>query len=181
MHKTGGKQQPQIEGSLIGTAQNPPPPQHQTNPTHINQHIPQHRPTRANLTIATLNVKGRTTLSCGPGPISKWTSINRTMQEKHIGILCVQETHLTDEYVTQINTLFNKCLLVLNSPDPTHSSNSAGVAFVINKELINTESAELTTLIPGQAIHLSITWHGSQKISIVNIYAPNAPSEHPPF
>jgi exonuclease III len=71
--------------------------------------------------------------------------------------------------------------VTLNSPDPTCSSNSAGVAFVINKELINTKSAELTILIPGRAIHLSITWHGSQKISIVNIYAPNAPSEHPPF
>ena len=103
------------------------------------------------------------------------------MREKHIGILCLQESHLTAEYVTQINTLFDKRICVLNSADPTRPSNSIGVAFVINKEIINTDSAECTTLIPGRAIHLSITWHSTQKISIINIYAPNAAVEHPPF
>ncbi|KAG1841799.1 hypothetical protein DFJ58DRAFT_718100 [Suillus subalutaceus] len=53
-------------------------------------------------------------------------------------------------------------MLVLNSSDPTRTGNSAGVAFVLNKEKINTSDAKMTTLIPGRAIALTIKWHGQK-------------------
>ncbi|KAG2148795.1 Endonuclease/exonuclease/phosphatase [Suillus clintonianus] len=70
---------------------------------------------------------------------------------------------------------------MLNSQDPTRPGNSAGIAFVLNKEMINTSEAKLTVLIPGRAIALSIKWHNEKIIKILNIYAPNNHSEHPTF
>ncbi|KAG0694783.1 Endonuclease/exonuclease/phosphatase [Suillus ampliporus] len=59
------------------------------------------------------------------------------MREEKIGILCLQETHLSDEHERQIESLFSRRLLVLNSQDPSRPGSSAGVAFVLNKEMIN--------------------------------------------
>ncbi|KAG1722167.1 uncharacterized protein EDB91DRAFT_1240241 [Suillus paluster] len=71
--------------------------------------------------------------------------------------------------------------MVLNTNDPTRPGNSAGVAFVLNKELTNTASAKMKTLIPGHAATLSLKWHNNENINILNVYAPNNTSEHPSF
>ncbi|KAG2140059.1 Endonuclease/exonuclease/phosphatase [Suillus clintonianus] len=128
-----------------------------------------------------LERSGRASPSLGTGQITKWTVINQMMREKKIGILCLQETHLTTEHETQIDSLFSRRLVVLNSKDPDRPSCSAGVAFVINKEMINVSSAKLTTIIPGRAIALSINWHNEKKIRILNVYAPNNLNEHAEF
>jgi hypothetical protein len=75
---------------------------------------------------------------------------------KKIGILCLQETHLMNEHETQIESLYSRRLKVLNSGDPFCPGNSAGVAFVLNKEIINTTNAEITEIIPGRVI--AIQW-----------------------
>lgn len=103
------------------------------------------------------------------------------MRNQKIGILCVQETHLCPEHKTQIDSLYARRLHVLNSCDPTRPGSSAGVAFIINKEIINISNAKLHTIIPGRAIVLSITWHDNKLIKILNIYAPNNPTEHRDF
>lgn len=137
--------------------------------------------TRANMIIATLNMNGRASPSLGPNPISKWTLINQLMREQRIDILCLQETHLTQEHIDQIDTLFTRRLLVLNSSDPDRPGCSAGVAFVLNKEKLNITTAKMNVLIPGRAISLSINWHLNNNIRIANIYAPNNMTDHPPF
>ncbi|KAG2740666.1 DNase I-like protein [Suillus brevipes Sb2] len=81
----------------------------------------------------------------------------------------------------QIEALFSRRLKVLNSSDPNRPGNSAGVAFILNKEKLNTENAKLTVIIPGRAIALSLKWHNDSNINILNIYAPNNPQEHPSF
>jgi hypothetical protein len=86
---------------------------------------------------------------CGPGPISKWTAINRTMRAKHLGILCLQETHLSNEYTNQVDSLFTKQLLVYNSPDPDCPNISAGVIIIINKKLINPDATKQLSLSMG--------------------------------
>jgi len=101
------------------------------------------RKTRANIKIASLNVKGRTSTNLGPSQISKWATINREMRDQKIGILCAQETHLCPEHQTQIDMLYKRRIAVLNSSDPTRPGNSAGIAFILNKEIINTDSAKL--------------------------------------
>ncbi|KAG1758455.1 Endonuclease/exonuclease/phosphatase, partial [Suillus occidentalis] len=137
-------------------------------------------PARTSL-IATLNVRGRTTSQLGPGQTSKWPSINKLIREEKISIMCIQETHLTPENETQIDNLFSRRLCILNSSDPTRPGNSAGVAFILNKEKLNIDNTKMTILIPGRAISLSLKWHNDHKINILNIYAPNNPQEHPTF
>ncbi|KAG1726452.1 Endonuclease/exonuclease/phosphatase [Suillus occidentalis] len=136
---------------------------------------------RANFILATQNIRGQASLTLGPSPISKWTTINHLMREKKLGILCVQETHLLNEHITSIDNIFSRRLKVLNSSDPDQPGNSAGVAFVINKELVENSNYKMLELIPGRAIVLTIHWHQNQPITILNIYAPNAANEHPLF
>ncbi|KAG1846560.1 hypothetical protein DFJ58DRAFT_717310 [Suillus subalutaceus] len=51
------------------------------------------------------------------------------MREKKIGILCLQEMHLTEEHENQINTLYSRRLRVINSRDRECPGSLAGVAF----------------------------------------------------
>ena len=71
------------------------PPPHQVNTTHTHQWTlqstapnrthevqesdPSRKPMRANILIGTLNMKGHTSPICSPGPVSKWTTINRVI------------------------------------------------------------------------------------------------------
>ncbi|KAG2738875.1 DNase I-like protein, partial [Suillus brevipes Sb2] len=103
------------------------------------------------------------------------------MREKKIGILCLQETHLDNQHETQIDTLYARRMKVINSKDPTRPSTSAGVAFVINRELTNTDNIETFELIPGRALVLKIKWHSNETLTILNIYAPNNLTQHPDF
>jgi len=57
------------------------------------------------------------------------------VKENSIGILAIQETHLTDEYKENLNNLFNRQLLILKSPDP-NNTRARGVGFVLNKKLV---------------------------------------------
>ncbi|KAH7918186.1 DNase I-like protein, partial [Leucogyrophana mollusca] len=137
--------------------------------------------TRANITIATLNVRGRASSTLGTDQLSKWTEIHQTVRDKKIGILCLQETHLMDPHEQQIDNLFSRRIKLINSQDPDRPGNSAGVAFVLNREITTPEDAIHTTIIPGRALAVSLKWHNDQTITILNVYAPNNPSEHQPF
>ncbi|KAG2749054.1 DNase I-like protein [Suillus brevipes Sb2] len=108
-------------------------------------------------------------------------SINRMMRDSKIGILCLQETHLCPEHQIQIENLYSRRLTVLNSCDPSRPGSSAGIAFVLNKEMIDTSSAQMHVLIPGRAAILSIKWHNDKTVNILNVYAPNNISEHKNF
>ena len=101
-------------------------------------------------------MRGRSSTSTGTGPISKWTTVAKALRSRQIGILALQETHLSTELETQAQQLFTRRLALYNSPNPENPTGSAGVAFVINKEKLDTNGITLTTLIPGRAIFLSI-------------------------
>lgn len=130
------------------------PPQAETQtPT---ERVCSDRKTRANIKVATLNVKGRTSPTLEQSQTSKWVAINRTMRDQKIGILCIQETHLCPEHITQIDNLYARRLRVMNSSDPDRPGSSAGIAFVLNKEITNAENATMQVIIPGRAAVLSI-------------------------
>jgi hypothetical protein len=103
------------------------------------------------------------------------------MSDQKIGILCIQESHLCPEHMTQIDNLYTQRLKVMNSSDPDRPSSSARIAFVLNKEIMNTKNTTLPVIIPGQAAILSINWHNNKKLKILNIYAPNNLSKHKTF
>lgn len=137
---------------------------------------------RANIQIATLNVNGRASSSHPTrGPVSKWTNIHRVMREKKIDILCLQETHLENEHINQIHNLFGRRMLVINSATPNSPGATGGVAFVINKECLSYLSTETFEITPGRALLLTVARPNDRQLTLLNIYAPNAPHAHPTF
>lgn len=88
-------------------------------------------------------------MNLGTSQISKWITINQEMRELRIRIMCAQETHLCLEHLSQINNLYAQRLKVLSTSDPICPGSSAGIVFILNKEIINTNSAKIQVLIPG--------------------------------
>lgn len=102
------------------------------------------------------------------------------MRTSKIGILAIQEAHLTEDFANQINHLFDRRLLVLWSQGD--NSRAKGIAFVINKEIVSTESEmKIDDVAPGRAAILSIQWHNNLKIKIMNVYAPNGDTNNGVF
>ncbi|KAL6302649.1 hypothetical protein BKA93DRAFT_751008 [Sparassis latifolia] len=110
--------------------------------------------TKASLCIASLNICGRGS-STPDAPTNKWSAINQLLRERKISVLTVQETHLDDEHTERLHPMFGKCLLILSSPSPNATS-VQGLAFVLNKEITNTDDAHVTEIIPGRALLLTL-------------------------
>jgi exonuclease III len=136
---------------------------------------------RASINIATLNMNGFTAPTSRMTGIEKWLAVNRTISDHRIAILALQETHLDPTLLHDIDTCFGKRLTMINSQDPNNPQATAGVAFVINKTLI--EPKEITTheLVKGRALVLNIKWRENEETVLVNVYAPNNRNEHPTF
>ena len=90
---------------------------------------------RANIKITMLNMNGAHTGSESQTSFEKWSEINATMKKERIAILAIQETHLDEQSLNDVNRLFGKRLSIHNSPDATNPRSTAGVAFAINKDL----------------------------------------------
>ncbi|KZP21142.1 DNase I-like protein [Athelia psychrophila] len=125
---------------------------------------------RASIKIATLNLNGKGTL-IGDTEDNKWLHVNQLMREQKIGVLAIQEAHLTTDFVEQISDLFQRRLHIIWSQG--ENKNAAGVAFVVNKELANIEKIKLTEIIPGRAAMITLPWNHNRTLRILNIYAPN--------
>ncbi|TFY78439.1 hypothetical protein EWM64_g5573 [Hericium alpestre] len=103
------------------------------------------------------------------------------MLNRRIAIAALQETHLTEPRLASLDRLFSKRLLVLSSPDPDSPGTCAGVAFAINKDLLDVSNYRFVELIPGRAIALTIHWYDSDAITLLNVYAPNEATRHAAF
>lgn len=111
----------------------------------------------------------------------KWRTISHTMHAEKIAILAIQESHLDQNMTELLGENFKKNLIILNSAHPDNPQASAGVSFVINKQLIEPEELEMHELIPGRVALLKIKWLNLCSASILNTYAPNDRSEHTDF
>ncbi|KAI0051953.1 DNase I-like protein [Auriscalpium vulgare] len=103
------------------------------------------------------------------------------MKEQRLGILAIQESHLTDSTLLETQRRFDKSLAIANSPFPDNPSGSAGVGFILNKALIRTDDFTIYEILPGRAAVLRVNWNGRENLNILNVYAPNAPNLHPQF
>ncbi|KAL6300733.1 hypothetical protein BKA93DRAFT_704300, partial [Sparassis latifolia] len=110
----------------------------------------------------------------------KWTAIHSLMKSDRIGILAIQEAHLDQNYVDRLHYLFGKCPDIHFSA-AEHSTNAQGVAIILNKDITNVLDVTKTIFIPGQALFLTIRWHATLKLHILNIYAPNNASKNEQF
>ena len=128
------------------------------------------RKTKANIHIGSLNMNGRS------GIISpnnqKWNELNQLMREAKIGILCLQETHLTKEDEEMINRLYGRRITLHNSSSESASS-TQGVSIVLNRELVDVKGIQFSEIIPGRAMILRMHWHADKYLTIMNVYAPN--------
>jgi len=130
--------------------------------------------TRASLKIASLNMRGR-----GSTGENKWNDINQIMREQRIGVLAVQEAHLTQDHVDNLHTLFGKRLQIHFLQGP--NTNAQGVAIVLNKELTNVKGIDQIDVIPGRAMLITLPWHSDLSLTVLNIYAPNSHTENQTF
>ena len=152
----GGTPEPQD----LPTPQGDQPPNRNEQNANPDGTDPESTPTpnghQANIRLATLNMRGHSSPLTGTGSISKWTAVTKVLHSRQIGILALQETHLSTKLKAQAAQILSRHFALYNSPDPENPTGSAGVAFVINKEKLDTNSISLMTLIPGRAIFLSI-------------------------
>ncbi|KAH9852909.1 Endonuclease/exonuclease/phosphatase [Lenzites betulinus] len=108
--------------------------------------------------------------------------INQLVKEKRIGILALQETHLTEERAATLNNLFHDSLVVYPSPDPASPNSARGVAFAVNKNVMEIEIGVMHEhIVPGRAASISLRWGARNRIRIVNVYAPNNMCENAEF
>ena len=136
---------------------------------------------RATINIATLNMNGFTAQSSRMTGIEKWSAVNRTMSDHKIAILALQETHLDQTLLQDVETCFGRRLMIVTSQNPTNPRATAGVAFVVNKSLITPKELQVFDLIKGRALAIKIKWRESEEAVLINVYAPNERSEHKTF
>ncbi|KZV77683.1 DNase I-like protein [Peniophora sp. CONT] len=91
------------------------------------------------------------------------------MREKRIGVLALQETHLTADQAESLSGQYRRLrFFVSPTPEP----------FVLNKDVVDASDDNVTfeVIVPGRAATLAIGWHATRRVSILNIYAPaNSP------
>ncbi|KAH9849297.1 Endonuclease/exonuclease/phosphatase, partial [Lenzites betulinus] len=123
--------------------------------------------------IGTLNMNGYGNLIQGHKE-NKWGKMYRTMQDQRIGILLLQETHLTESRRRDVQRIFARRIKVMHSEHPTAPTQREGVAIVINKRIVNAEGARVRVVVPGRALHLTMPWRGGEERRILCIYAPTS-------
>ncbi|KAF5380150.1 hypothetical protein D9615_006149 [Tricholomella constricta] len=130
---------------------------------------------RANIRIGSYNIRGGGSRQTS----NKWDQINQIMREDKLGILAVQETHLTRSKVNRLNGMFEKRLLIINS-SLHRRTNAAGVAIILNKQWTAWNETHHWEIVPGQALLVQIPWKNSRESTrtILAIYAPNDPAEN---
>ncbi|KIO04156.1 hypothetical protein M404DRAFT_144507 [Pisolithus tinctorius Marx 270] len=102
------------------------------------------------------------------------------MRDDHLAILALQETHLSPMQATSLNEIFTDTLFVVTSIDPNHPS-AKGVAIMLNKHLVKMNDIHVHEIIPGRAILMTMHWYQQEKLNLLNVYAPNEPSENQKF
>ncbi|KAI4293576.1 DNase I-like protein [Schizophyllum commune Loenen D] len=104
-------------------------------------------------------------------PGSKWPEVLSMLLSDKIGVLALQETHMTEKLLGEIETRYEKQIRVFSSMDE-EKPNSKGVAIVLNKRLTKTEEVNWTEIVPGRALQISYPWHKNRVVTILAIYAP---------
>ncbi|KAK0209796.1 hypothetical protein IW262DRAFT_1302064 [Armillaria fumosa] len=108
---------------------------------------------------------------------SKWADISKMMKDQKIGILTLQETHLSSNYVDEVWKFYGMRLEILFSADECNPTGKVGITIVLNKDLIQMDGVEVTNLIPGQAMLARIPWHGSGFFNWLAMYVLNDEQE----
>ncbi|KAI0686121.1 Endonuclease/exonuclease/phosphatase, partial [Cerioporus squamosus] len=128
--------------------------------------------TRGHITVASLNMRGFGDIRGGQAS-EKWWSLNQVIRDERIAILALQETHLTEERVDALNTLFRATMRVVACLDRDNPTGARGIAFAINRRLVDADAAVLLPIKEGRAAILQVPWTRNKTLKLLNVYAPN--------
>ncbi|KAJ7289805.1 Endonuclease/exonuclease/phosphatase, partial [Mycena rebaudengoi] len=135
--------------------------------------------TKASVKINALNIKGNGNTNVYH-PNNKWYELWQIMREQRIGVLIVGEAHMDDERKAGIDSLFGRCIRLEYTRDP-RTSNAKGVAIVLNKNMVETADVNTRELVAGRAILVEMKNVDGSPLSVLGVYAPNAPGENAAF
>ncbi|KAI0323401.1 DNase I-like protein [Cubamyces sp. BRFM 1775] len=94
------------------------------------------------------------------------------MKQRAIGVLLLQETHLTAERQRDVTKMFKGRIKILFSEHPDAPTRREGVAIVLNKNQVDMRQVTHTEIIPGRAMQISLKGRGDDSINILCIYVP---------
>jgi len=112
---------------------------------------------------------------------NKWSALQSDMVKENIGLMALQETHLSDEHIEILKRLHGNSLEIFNSNDPENPTGKGGVAFVLNRHKTNIKDVKTYEVIKGRALLLQYTWHNNKILTVLAIYAPNDVTENKEF
>jgi len=96
------------------------------------------------LRIAALNIKGANS----PQTRQKWNLITNKMRKNKIAVMCISETHTDSPQKDQLANRYGNKFHITHTFDPDHSR-AAGVAIIVNRNVIKKNPTGMTILIPG--------------------------------
>ncbi|KAK7016021.1 DNase I-like protein [Favolaschia claudopus] len=114
--------------------------------------------TKASIKIAALNIKGNGNASLYSD--NKWWHIWQILRDQNLGMLKLR---------------------IEISPGPDNPTGARGVAFVIHRDKIQMDGISTTEVVPGRAMILNVKQKDGSPLSILGVYAPNAPAENAAF
>ncbi|TBU51509.1 Endonuclease/exonuclease/phosphatase, partial [Dichomitus squalens] len=128
---------------------------------------------KSTIRIASLNMNGFGTLQPDHDN-NKWGRMSRLLNEHRIGVLLLQETHMSAERLGSIQKLYKRNLEIFSSAHPSQPSQREGVAIILNKRLVNAEGASVKTIVQGRALQVTLKCKGEDRINILCVYAPTS-------
>ncbi|KAL7279519.1 hypothetical protein ACG7TL_007362 [Trametes sanguinea] len=96
------------------------------------------------------------------------------MKNRRIGVLMLQETHLTADRKSDVMSMFKGRIKIFHSQHPDSPTRKEGVAIVLNKSQVPTEDAACIEIVPGRAIQVSLKVHGNEQVHLLCVYAPTS-------
>jgi exonuclease III len=119
--------------------------------------------------IASLNVKGR----AYSNRKDKWKDLATIIRKNNILVLAIQESHLNEEEADLLREKYPKLIFEINGEE----TNKEGVAFVLNKDLMQGKTWIHTHVIPNRASRLQVDCGQELGLDLVNVYVPNDTNE----
>ncbi|KAF7321221.1 hypothetical protein HMN09_00211100 [Mycena chlorophos] len=137
------------------------------------------RNTRGAVRIAAYNINGIRDNGEGlRNQNHKWHELHRMIFEEKIGILVVNETHMSPSQVEEINdSHMKKRLKIFHSSYPDNTA-AKGIALVLNREITNDKGVKFWPLIPGKAFLAQVPWYKKRTTTILGVYAPTESEQH---
>ncbi|OJT15896.1 Transposon TX1 uncharacterized 149 kDa protein [Trametes pubescens] len=136
--------------------------------------------TRARIRVGSLNMRGSGPMGCAAAD-SKWMRVNQLLRDQKIGVLALQETHLDEARVTSLNELFGRNMHLFYSALPSNATGACGVAFALNKRIVEPELCVCKEVTPGRAMSMSLPWSTGKMLRVLNVYGPNVVTRNSEF